>query len=281
MDSLTDKQLLAVSVSKTLHSHDHSEALSNLEAQLAEIWAQVLGLAKFEQIGRQDNFFKIGGDSISAIDLVSKARQQGISLTVAEIFANPRLSEMASVAAFDNDVEIEPVVSHVSAFSLLSSPEGLEAAKAVVIAEASKQCKVSSAEIEDAFPCSSLQEGMLALAEKQRGSYMGRFVIRLPQGMDVERFTSAMAVMVEQCPNLRTRIIMSASQGRQIQVILNNPISWEQAPSDNSLAECLAAPVSHAAYGGPLSTYKMVHDEASCQTCIIWEIHHSIYDAGH
>ncbi|UNI16430.1 NRPS [Purpureocillium takamizusanense] len=278
MDALTDEQLLAVSVSKTVHSQDHPETLSNLEMQLADIWAQVLGVADARHIGRQDNFFKIGGDSISAIDLVSKARQRGISLTVAGIFANPRLVDMASAATFDNTAEAEPVPSHVPAFSLLSSSDDRDKGKAEVIAEASKQCKVSSAEIGDAFPCSSLQEGMLALAEKQRGSYMGRFVVRLPKKMDVDRFTSAMVVMVEQCPNLRTRIIMSPSQGRQIQVIINRPISWEQAPSHTSLAECLAAPVSHAAYGGPLSTYMMVHDEASDQTCIIWEIHHSIYD---
>jgi acyl-coenzyme A synthetase/AMP-(fatty) acid ligase len=42
-----------------------------IEAELARIWAEVLGV---EQVGVQDNFFELGGDSILSIRVISRLR---------------------------------------------------------------------------------------------------------------------------------------------------------------------------------------------------------------
>jgi hypothetical protein len=44
---------------------------NEVEAELCAIWQQVLGFGK-EKVGINDNFFRIGGDSIVSITLVSK-----------------------------------------------------------------------------------------------------------------------------------------------------------------------------------------------------------------
>src|SRR4029079_2523350 len=58
------------------------------EEVLARIWSEVLGV---EQVGSQDNFFALGGDSILAILVVSKAQQRGLGLSVRDVFQHQRL----------------------------------------------------------------------------------------------------------------------------------------------------------------------------------------------
>jgi aryl carrier-like protein len=62
------------------------------EQMLATIWQQLLGR---ETVSRDDNFFALGGDSILALQVVSRARQQGLALTPKELFEQPVLKELA------------------------------------------------------------------------------------------------------------------------------------------------------------------------------------------
>lgn len=62
------------------------------ETLLAQVWCSVLGL---DGIGREDNFFASGGDSIKALQIVSRLRQQGWKLEVRDLFAYPSLSRLA------------------------------------------------------------------------------------------------------------------------------------------------------------------------------------------
>jgi amino acid adenylation domain-containing protein/non-ribosomal peptide synthase protein (TIGR01720 family) len=65
------------------------------ERRLAAIWAQVLNAA---QVLPGHNFFELGGDSILAIQVVSKANRQDIALTLNQIM-DPDLSTLAALAA--------------------------------------------------------------------------------------------------------------------------------------------------------------------------------------
>ena len=66
---------------------------SPVEALLAEIWAQVLGIPG---VGAHDNFFALGGDSILAIQVISKAKQGGLGLSVRQIFQHQTIASLAS-----------------------------------------------------------------------------------------------------------------------------------------------------------------------------------------
>ncbi|WP_457934200.1 amino acid adenylation domain-containing protein [Pseudoalteromonas sp. SCSIO 43210] len=72
---------------------------SALEIALCELWQQVLGI---EKVGLTDNFFNLGGDSILSIQLVSRANNQGISLSVKSLFDNPTVTELAKVVRFES-----------------------------------------------------------------------------------------------------------------------------------------------------------------------------------
>ncbi|WP_054886198.1 non-ribosomal peptide synthase/polyketide synthase [Pseudomonas sp. NBRC 111130] len=77
---------------------------SELEQRLAGIWQDVL---KVEQVGLNDNFFELGGDSIVSIQLVSRARQQGLRFTPKDVFEQQTLQRLAGVVDQDQVSQVE------------------------------------------------------------------------------------------------------------------------------------------------------------------------------
>ncbi|KAJ5606380.1 AMP-binding enzyme [Penicillium lagena] len=85
------------------HTWKKSSFQTNLTATeniLRSAWAKILGI-NAEQIDVEDNFFRLGGDSVLAMKLVSSLRADGHSLTVADIFQHMRLGDAAKVLKVD------------------------------------------------------------------------------------------------------------------------------------------------------------------------------------
>ncbi|KAL6235216.1 hypothetical protein BDW75DRAFT_240384 [Aspergillus navahoensis] len=64
------------------------------ESILRAAWAAILKIES-ERIDVDDNFFRLGGDSVLAMKLVSGLREQGHILTVADVFQHMRLGDAA------------------------------------------------------------------------------------------------------------------------------------------------------------------------------------------
>ncbi|WP_434039297.1 non-ribosomal peptide synthase/polyketide synthase [Pseudomonas aeruginosa] len=80
---------------------DYQAPRSEVERQLATIWAEVL---KLEQVGLADNFFEIGGDSIISLQVVSRARQLGIHFTPKMLFEAQTIGALAPLAGSGTQV---------------------------------------------------------------------------------------------------------------------------------------------------------------------------------
>ena len=65
------------------------------EAVLCALFAETLGLA---DVGIDDNFFALGGDSILSIQLVSRARRAGLAITPRAVFQHQTVASLAAVA---------------------------------------------------------------------------------------------------------------------------------------------------------------------------------------
>ncbi|WP_459209686.1 non-ribosomal peptide synthase/polyketide synthase [Aquimarina rhabdastrellae] len=63
-----------------------------VEKQLVAIWQELL---RIDKIGITANFFELGGDSIKAIQLVSKAKKQDILFKVKDVFTHQTIAELA------------------------------------------------------------------------------------------------------------------------------------------------------------------------------------------
>ena len=66
-----------------------------VEQTLAAIWAAVL---KMEQVGRDDNFFALGGDSILTLQIVARARKAGIGFSPRQLMEKQTIAALAAVA---------------------------------------------------------------------------------------------------------------------------------------------------------------------------------------
>ncbi|MFF8996860.1 non-ribosomal peptide synthase/polyketide synthase [Streptomyces achromogenes] len=71
----------------------HRDPRTDTERTLAGIWAELLGV---ERVGVDDNFFMLGGDSILSIQVVSRARAAGLTLTPRDLFRHPTVAELAA-----------------------------------------------------------------------------------------------------------------------------------------------------------------------------------------
>ena len=67
-----------------------------LEKKLASIWQQVLHVGV---LGRYDNFFDLGGDSIAAIQIAARASDAGLLVSPNQIFQCETLVELAAIAS--------------------------------------------------------------------------------------------------------------------------------------------------------------------------------------
>src|SRR5690606_1721965 len=68
---------------------------TTLFRSLADIFAYVLGVPT---VGVHDDFFRLGGDSITAIQLVNRARAAGLALRVRDVFDRPTVARLAAAA---------------------------------------------------------------------------------------------------------------------------------------------------------------------------------------
>lgn len=240
---------------------------TTMEIHLRAIWSQVLNIP-LESIGRDDSFMVLGGDSITAIQFVTTLRDQGMVITVNDIFTDPRLSAVATKI-----IDAENELDYTAApFSILPSNE-VDTVKAAI----RDQCDISSEqEIEDAYPCTGLQEGLMALAVKQPGSYVAKYVYRLPRHINPSRFKSAWDRTVQLCPILRTRIV--TVDGASIQAVIPENAKWEDTDGMDLRSVMNKAKTIEMDYGSRLSRYAFVTDDKTNEQYFALIIHHTVFD---
>ncbi|MBS2537007.1 amino acid adenylation domain-containing protein, partial [Catenulispora sp. NF23] len=88
----TDRRALPAPDTQPDSGSEYVAPRTGTEEQLAEIWAEALGVAR---VGAHDNFFALGGDSILSIQIVSRARAAGIALTTKDVFRYQSVAELA------------------------------------------------------------------------------------------------------------------------------------------------------------------------------------------
>ncbi|MFD6160249.1 condensation domain-containing protein [Nocardia sp. NPDC060256] len=75
------------------------EPRTDAERVVAAAIRQVLELDEDDEVGREDTFFSLGGDSIAALRLVTDLAEQGYVLDVQTVFAFPAVHELATQLA--------------------------------------------------------------------------------------------------------------------------------------------------------------------------------------
>ncbi|MGW3774227.1 amino acid adenylation domain-containing protein [Actinomadura verrucosospora] len=154
------------------------------EETLARLFAEVLGL---ERVGIDDGFFDLGGDSIIAIQLVSRARQSGLVITPREVFQHQTVEELAATAepvGEGKEIEAEAPGAGVGPVPLTPIIAWL-------------RDRVGG----DASLISGFHQAML---------------LRTPPGLGAERLAAALAVLLDHHDVLRLRLDTGGGRWRPV-----------------------------------------------------------------
>ena len=242
------------------------------------IWSDVLG-EDFDDIDDTDTFFELGGDSVTATELVAVAKQKGITLSVEDVFQAPTLQDMAArattVTTLVSDEDIKPLP-----FSLLHDYCPSEAAFSELCSRVAEKCHIHASQIEDIYPCSPLQEAMIVVSQGGRDSYMTQLVYALDERSDHERLKWTWKELSRSTAVMRTRIIKD-SNGGTLQCVI-------KGACDPTEAECLAAYVEFdkacsMREGDPLFRVAIVIESNSAPNTVgrrylLLTLHHAVID---
>lgn len=239
-----------------------------------------------------DNFFARGGDSLAAMRIVSALRREGCSnFNVADVFRHPRLCDMAVVMGetLGNSSPDATPTPH-SPFSMLLG-ETLDS-KLVELAreKVAKICKCEALEIEDVFPCLSIQEEMVILGARNPEDFVTQTVFPLPPGVDLARFQRAWENVTRSAPIIRTRIVDTKIAIGDIaigydhafsQVIFDGNVPWTEY---SDLDECLKDERGNGmGLAEPLMRLGIVgkpksQEQQTSRLQAVLTMHHAVYD---
>jgi amino acid adenylation domain-containing protein len=195
---------------------------TEIERQLAQIWASLFGLP-LEQVGPNDDFHVLGGDSVIAMRVTAMARAKGINLSVTDVFANPTLRSLGRAAktsaqingtrVINNPVDPQPGDQMVLCLSELRERGTLPA----------------SAQVVEVLPATDIQAFFI------ERSGLDMFTFFLEGELDVERMREACRAVIRKHSILRT--VFTKNAHGLFQVILagdhcNDPLKRIIAPND-------------------------------------------------
>ncbi|CAI7609080.1 unnamed protein product [Penicillium viridicatum] len=260
-DRLSLEELLQLQ-STILPVQEHRDPSTAMEEQLRELWAHVLKIPS-TRISTTDSFLRLGGDSVAAMLLVAAARNANLSITVADVFKTPMLSDLALVMKEHSfSSESEGIVP----FSLMDRPTDTQRMRE----EAAELCNIEFAQVKDIYPCTALQQGMLSITARSETNNVARTLFELPSHIALSRFEKAWLNTVRQASILRTRVVDLTSDGL-VQVVVDSPIMLGRYENITNFIED-SIPMG---LGVPLCRAGLISGESPS---LIVEMHHSIFD---
>ncbi|KPA89805.1 amino acid adenylation enzyme/thioester reductase family protein [Pseudomonas asplenii] len=176
-----------------LGSTDATAPRTALEQALVALWKDNL---KREVLGVHDNYFMLGGDSLKVIHLQIKAREQGMPLTLGQIYQNPTIAQLAQLLSTQqaSSAQWQPTV-HVKPFAQVSEDIRL----------------ASEGVFDEVFPASQLQVGMIyhSMMYPDSAIYHDIFRYRLRLRWDATSWNRACDALIRRHPALRMSFDLS------------------------------------------------------------------------
>ncbi len=243
---------------------------------LANTWQEVLHL---EQIGANDNFFAVGGDSIKAIKLIGAINTTlGVQLKIIDIYSYQTIATMAEYLE-QSIVVVDPY----EADAILAVAQFREEMMAHPSIRATHT-------VEDVYPMSDIEKGMVfhSLKEAEEGVYHDQITVQQSyRDFKPERFKKAIALLIEKHPILRTAYLMEESahviykyHNCLLQSVVYHDISTQPpVTQENTVKNYIAASRQRGFDMGQPPLWRIGIFKGSGDIVIlVWESHHAIID---
>ncbi|PLN80181.1 nonribosomal peptide synthase SidD [Aspergillus taichungensis] len=262
LSSVPDAQLRNYRPSSAT-ANGHSPVTAT-QRTIRDLFAEILDL-RVEDVGLDSGFFELGGDSISSIALVARAREQDIGFSVAHVFTFQTPSKLAAnvEAILENDDDA------VLPFSLLGQTSKAEAFRCAI-----DQCEIGASQVDDIYPCTPLQEACIVCTMNRPGSFQAQFSFKVSPTIDLTCLKHVWHKVADSNPILRTRIIQTPML-RMLQVVTSNDVElpWELVEQGSEVSQPMMG------LGSPLVQFALslpVDDSSSSMFTLI--MHHSVFD---
>jgi amino acid adenylation domain-containing protein len=169
-----------------------AEPETDAERLLAEVWQEVL---EINRVGRNDNFFHLGGDSLRCIEVRARARKRGLDVWLQDIFRSQTLRALAAVAGRSPDAP-QPLAP----FALIDSRD---------------RSRLPT-DAENAYPLSHLQAGLHYHSEEGSDYTVYLNSLRIGCRFDFAALRDAVDAMTARHPILRTSFDFSLREPAQV-----------------------------------------------------------------
>ncbi len=158
---------------------------NRVEEILAGSWSQVLNV---ERVGIDDNFFVLGGDSIRSVQVLAKAQERGLEVTLQQLFKYQTIRKLGDHLA--TSPSVSEVAPPTEAFGMIFS----------------RDRRRIPADVEDAYPLTLMQAGMLFQSDLQPDDALYHAVngFHLQVPFDQEALQSALQAFAALNPVMRT-----------------------------------------------------------------------------
>jgi amino acid adenylation domain-containing protein/non-ribosomal peptide synthase protein (TIGR01720 family) len=190
-------------------SAEHVEPRTERERILAEIWSTTLGV---DRVGVTASYFALGGDSIMGITVCSRARERGIEFSLQDLFEKQTVAALAAepeTARADGHSattgSMAPTTAVGNAASVVSAAPGVESLAPFALLSAGDRARLPGG-IEDAYPVTRLQAGMLFHSQSDAGGalYHDVFSHHLRGPLDLGALQLELDALVQRHAVLRT-----------------------------------------------------------------------------
>ena len=267
----TDRRLLLSSIEPVIGLYQYGKAKlkrppeTESQDMMKQLWAEAIPVATAE-IGIDDDFFLLGGTSVSVIRLLMLTRKHHMKFEVSTVYHCRTLLEMAANLEMHEHQADADTVS--TPFSMIGSLD-----KEPCISTASRKCGISESSVVNIYPCSYMQKAMMMFTEKHPGSYYIHNVYRVPREIDKTRLVQSLETVWQRHDVLRTRVYLD-DNFNSLQVVVDEHL--EVPIVDQDYNEYLAQIVAPG-YGEPLSKFVILK---ACQDLyLVLSKHHAVFDA--
>lgn len=247
-----------------------------MESQIRAVLAK-LSAASEQRIKRQTTIYQLGLDSISAVQIASLLRKEGMAISASDVIEQKTCANMA-----------QKVLTSTAASHTNGAPShDFSEFQRQVEAELGEH-GISKASVETILPCTSLQTGMLVQFLQSKGQdYLNFIDFQLDDGSNVEDLRNAWAVLSNTHAMLRTGFVPVHSADFSFAMVQYRPGSM-QAPVSGLEGE-MATRFSIEkwrldAADGALSQlqdppWRVVFVNDGGKPMMYLAIHHALYDA--
>ena len=205
-----DRQALPIPDIGAAEIRDIDLPTGEMEELLAKIWRDIL---RVEHIGRNDNFFEVGGDSLLVFRVSERLRERGLVVEIPRLFSAATLADLAQ--------ELSGKASGLQPYPENRIPPGSDRITPGMLTlvqldqndvdRIAADIEGGAPNIQDIYPLIPMQEGLLfhylAGGEHAVDPYARHTLLRFPSRERRNGFVSALQRVVDRHDILRTSII--------------------------------------------------------------------------